>query len=450
ISAMAAGSVNTTWKYGTGSRSASRAASQSFAAAPWHFGQCRLRQELYAIWLYAHFSQRATCPPRAAVRQLSIADITFNWPRLTWPALALRHAGPWPRKISATSSFGGATCASGGRLVLGFVLLERQRRETIQRAHDLADRVGGDTGVERRRLQLRVAEQDLDHPDIDVLFEQMRCKAVPQRMRGHTLGNLGHVGRGVAGAGELACRHRGDRVLAREQPALRPRNTIPVAQKFEQHRGKHRVAVLAAFALVDAQHHAFGIDIGYLQGDDLGNTKPGTVGDTQRRLVLDARCRLQKARNLLGAQDDRHLARLVHERQVPGKVGAVERHIEEEPQRRDGGVDLRRAGAARRQMQPKAAHILQPCCVGRATKERGEILDPLHVVMLGFWRELTDRHVFGHASTQRADSLLGHGDAPVSSEVVKTPRSQDRTPRPAMMLAAPLAAARYRASGLVP
>ena len=39
-------------------------------------------------------SQRATCPPRAAVRQFSIADMTFNWSRLTWPALAWRHAGP--------------------------------------------------------------------------------------------------------------------------------------------------------------------------------------------------------------------------------------------------------------------------------------------------------------------------------------------------------------------
>jgi hypothetical protein len=38
--------VNTTWKYGTGSRSAWRAASHSVAAAPWHFGQCRLRQLL--------------------------------------------------------------------------------------------------------------------------------------------------------------------------------------------------------------------------------------------------------------------------------------------------------------------------------------------------------------------------------------------------------------------
>jgi hypothetical protein len=52
------------------------------------------------------FSQRSTWPPSATVRQRSIADITFNWSRLTWPALAARHAAPWSRKISATSSFG--------------------------------------------------------------------------------------------------------------------------------------------------------------------------------------------------------------------------------------------------------------------------------------------------------------------------------------------------------
>ena len=43
--------------------------------------------------MWAQSSQRATWPPRAAVRQLSIALITFNWPRLTWPRLVARHAG---------------------------------------------------------------------------------------------------------------------------------------------------------------------------------------------------------------------------------------------------------------------------------------------------------------------------------------------------------------------
>jgi hypothetical protein len=32
-----------------------------------------------------------------------------------------------------------------------------------------------------------MAEQDLDHPDIDVLLEQVGGKAVPQHMHGHRL-----------------------------------------------------------------------------------------------------------------------------------------------------------------------------------------------------------------------------------------------------------------------
>ena len=49
--------------------------------------------------------------------------------------------------------------ALGGRLVLGLVLLGHQRSETIQRAHDLADGVGGDAGVERCRIELGMPEQ---------------------------------------------------------------------------------------------------------------------------------------------------------------------------------------------------------------------------------------------------------------------------------------------------
>src|ERR1700692_4673493 len=128
MSPRAAGRVNTTWKYATGRRSASRAASHSLAAALWHFGQCRLRQLLYEIWVCAHFSQRATWPPSAAVRQRSIALMTFNWPRLTWLALARRHAAPWSRKISATSSAGRDTAPSryaGGWSFLLFLGLLR-------------------------------------------------------------------------------------------------------------------------------------------------------------------------------------------------------------------------------------------------------------------------------------------------------------------------------------
>jgi hypothetical protein len=56
--------------------------------------------------LCAQSSQHATWPPSAAVRQRSIALMTFIWSRLTCPALARRHAAPWSRKIFATSSTG--------------------------------------------------------------------------------------------------------------------------------------------------------------------------------------------------------------------------------------------------------------------------------------------------------------------------------------------------------
>src|ERR1700747_746243 len=56
----------------------------------------------------AQSSQRATWPPRAAVRQLSIADITLIWPRLTWPGRmpAGEHGGTGPRGRRPKASSG--------------------------------------------------------------------------------------------------------------------------------------------------------------------------------------------------------------------------------------------------------------------------------------------------------------------------------------------------------
>ena len=47
--------------------------------------------------------------------------------------------------------------ALGGWLAFGFILPGRhQRCEAVERAHDLADGVGGDAGVERRGVELGV------------------------------------------------------------------------------------------------------------------------------------------------------------------------------------------------------------------------------------------------------------------------------------------------------
>src|SRR5213079_286239 len=98
----------------------------------------------------AQSSQRSTWPPNAAVRQPSIADMTLSWPRLTWPAWDARQAGPRWRKMSATSTAGRDNGgASAGHL-----------QQKVERARHLADRADGDAGVQRRRVELFVSEQD--------------------------------------------------------------------------------------------------------------------------------------------------------------------------------------------------------------------------------------------------------------------------------------------------
>src|SRR4051794_19184367 len=71
------------------------------------------------------------------------------------------------------------------------------------------------------------------------------------------------------------------------------------------------------------------------------------------------------------------------------------------------------------QMQLVAAHVLETRRIRGSSEKRREVLDPLHVVMLGLRRKLADRHVFDHALPQRAYGLVGHGDAPALSEVVE-------------------------------
>src|SRR5215468_4288327 len=124
-------------------------------------------------------------------------------PRRSMAAEDIRNLQPW-------------TCqqrrALGGRLGLGLllglvldlVLVGPQRREAVKRAHDLADRFGGNACVERCRFQLRMSQKYLNHTNIDILLKQVSRKAVSQS----PLLEVGHLGGGMAGAGELTCRYR--------------------------------------------------------------------------------------------------------------------------------------------------------------------------------------------------------------------------------------------------
>src|ERR1700681_2935234 len=153
------------------------------------------------------------------------------------------------------------------------------------------------------------------------------------------------------------------------------------------------------------------------------------MGDAERGLVLDAGRRLQEAGDLLGAQDDRQLARLVDERQMPSRVGPTERHGEKEPQRRDGGVDNRRARAVLGQVQLETTEILIGRRVRRSTEESCQFHNRADVVVLGLRREMADAHVLDHAPAKWGDAFLGHAIL-LSEARLLTPRSSDRTRPP--------------------
>src|SRR5665811_101362 len=95
-----------------------------------------------------------------------------------------------------------------------------------------------------------------------------------------------------------------------------------------------------------------------------------------------------------------------------------------------------------------ATHVFEARRVGRAAEEGSEVLDPLHVVMLGLRRELADRHVFDHALPQRAYGLIGHEGCSCLGEGCEPLISRQDAPWRYRVGVSP-AAANYRASGLV-
>jgi hypothetical protein len=79
-------------------------------------------------------------------------------PCLAMAAEDIRNLQPWTcQKRRALGGRLGLGLLLG--LVLDLVLLGPQRSEAVERAHDLTDSVGGDAGVQRRRLQLRMSKR---------------------------------------------------------------------------------------------------------------------------------------------------------------------------------------------------------------------------------------------------------------------------------------------------
>ncbi len=60
-----------------------RPSTHAACASAWHFGQCRLRHELYEGRSKPHEAQTSRCPPSAGVRHATMARSTSAWSGVT-------------------------------------------------------------------------------------------------------------------------------------------------------------------------------------------------------------------------------------------------------------------------------------------------------------------------------------------------------------------------------
>ena len=165
-------------------------------------------------------------------------------------------------------------------------------------------------------------------------------------------------------------------LLPGKQPALWPRRLPPGAQQLEQMRGQHHVAVLAALALLDPDHHAGAVDVADLERDHFGGAQARAIGHAQRRPVLEARARLRRKRATSSGLSTTGSLRGSRTNGMRSRdLAARERHREEEPQRRHCRVLARNRDAAGGQMQLIAPQVLRARLVRRAAKEDGEVPD---------------------------------------------------------------------------
>jgi len=228
-------------------------------------------------------AEREALERSAAVRHISMAVMTRRWARLRWAWFAARQPAPWRRKTSATSRIGrGIAGVSGWRC--------RFHIQKFERTLDLPDGVDCHTCVAGGGRNVTMAEQILDHVNVDALFQEMGREAVAQRVHGDCLVEACGLRRLAASSFQRARRNRPRRIRAGKKPMLKM-GPLPIgAEDAEQLLGQHDIAIFAPLGLPNDYDHPRAVDIAAGQLHDLGHTETGGIDRDESR-PRDDRCR---------------------------------------------------------------------------------------------------------------------------------------------------------------
>ena len=138
----------------------------------------------------------------------------------------------------------------------------------------------------------------------------MRGERVTERMSGDAFGDAG-IFRGVAACHRESAACHGpafppasEQIIVRRRDAAR-RYAVVGAKHTQQAWRQHDITVFAPLALLDADEHAFGIDIADADLYGFGNAQAGSIAEHQRGAVFEASYMAEEELYFVGAENDR-------------------------------------------------------------------------------------------------------------------------------------------------
>src|SRR5258708_6914849 len=146
--------------------------------------------------------------------------------------------------------------------------------------------------------------------------------------------------------------------LAWEQPQAGPRPLPIGTENIEQSRRQHRIPILAALTALDVQQHPLAVDRADLQPRYLADPQACRIGRRQCYAIAQSCNRVQKANDLLRAENRRKLLRLLARDDPLECFLVAEGNAVEEPQRTCGLVDVRPRPLLRDEVELVGADIL--------------------------------------------------------------------------------------------
>jgi len=162
-------------------------------------------------------------------------------------------------------------------------------------------------------------EEELDAPEVDTGFEEMRREGMPQEMRMDGLGQLGGFPSLATNEPHPIAGDRMREVRAGKEPGLGPKELPVVTQERQQTWGEHHEAIALAFALADADHHARTLDVTGLELAQFRGAEPGGIQGGKDGAVFEIAGSDEQGRHFGPTED--HWQRL-----LPARIGDILHH----------------------------------------------------------------------------------------------------------------------------